>query len=130
MTIDLHEGLLTYSCAGHPPPVLIRPGGSMQTLNHRGPSIGFGCEKPIGQQTIQLQTGDKIMLYTDGLMESRNTKDDFFGKSRFYDVLQKHHHEPIQKIVDAVYANVNEFRHLTKPDDDISILGVEYCGQA
>jgi len=69
------------------------------------------------------------MLYTDGLLESRNTKEDLFGKSRFYDVLKKHHHEPIQKMVDAVTANVNEFRNQTRPDDDISILGVEYCGK-
>lgn len=129
MTIDIREGLLTYSCAGHPPPVLMRPDGSMQILDHRGPSIGFGHENPIGQQTMQLQAGDKIMLYTDGLLESRNRKNDFFGKSRFYNLLENHHHEPIQNMVDAVYANLNEFRHQTKPDDDISILGVEYCGR-
>ena len=129
MTIDIHEGLLTYSCAGHPPPVLMHPDGSMQVLDHRGPSIGFGCKDPIGQQTIQLQTGDKIMLYTDGLLESRNTKEDLFGKSRFYDVLNAHHEESIQKMVEAVYTNLNEFRHAAKPDDDISILGVAYCGQ-
>jgi protein phosphatase len=75
-----------------------------------------------------MQTGDKILLYTDGLLESRNIKDNFYGKSRFYDVLKKYHHEPIRKMVDAVYANVNEFRHQARPDDDISILGVEYCG--
>ena len=130
MTIDIREGLLTYSCAGHPPPVLMRPDGSMQVLNHRSPSIGFGYENPIGQQTIQLQTGDKIMLYTDGLLESRNTREEFYGKSRFYDVLKNHHQEPIQKVVDAVYTNINEFQHQARPDDDISILGVEYCGQA
>jgi sigma-B regulation protein RsbU (phosphoserine phosphatase) len=129
MTIDLYEGLLTYSCAGHPPPVLMRSDGSMQILDHRVPSIGFGCEGPIGQQTLQLQTGDKIVLYTDGLLESCNTEREFYGKLRFYDVLKKHQHEPIQKLVDAVTANVNEFRHLARPDDDISILGIEYLGQ-
>ena len=130
MTIDIHAGLLTYSCAGHPPPVLMHPDGSMQILNHRGPSIGFGNDNPIGQQSIQLQTGDKIMLYTDGLLESRNTQDEFYGKSRFYEVLKNHHHEPIQKMVDAVYTGINDFRQRTRPDDDISILGVEYCGQS
>jgi len=69
------------------------------------------------------------VLYTDGLLESCNTEREFYGKLRFYDVLKKHHHEPIQKMVDAVTANVNEFRHQTRPDDDISILGVEYCGK-
>ena len=129
MTLDLHQGLLTYSCAGHPPPVLARSDGALEILDHRGPSIGFGCEDPIGQHTVQMQTGDKILLYTDGLLESRNTRKDLYGKSRFYDVLKKHRHEPIRKMVDAVYANVNEFRHQAKPDDDISILGVEYHGQ-
>ena len=128
MTIDIHEGLLTYSCAGHPPPMLIRSDGSMQALNHRGPSIGFGFETPIGQETIQLHTGDKIMLYTDGVLEGSNTAGEFFGKARFYDVLKRHHHEPIQQMVDAVSADITNFQHQTRPDDDVSILGVEYCG--
>jgi len=55
MTLDVQEGLLTYSSAGHPPPVLVRSKGFIETLDHRGPSIGIGSEEAIDQRTIKLQ---------------------------------------------------------------------------
>ena len=128
MTLDIREGLLTYSSAGHPPPVWVRSNGCIETLNHRGPSIGLGCEDNIGQQSIKLQSGDKILLYTDGLIENRNSAGAYFGKQRFYDVVKKYRNESVQKIVETVYATAKEFRQQAKPEDDISILGVEYCG--
>ena len=67
MTLDLHQGLLTYSCAGHPPPVLARSDGALEILDHRGPSIGFGCESPIGQHTVQMQTGKKAKCNSSGI---------------------------------------------------------------
>ena len=128
MTLDVSQGLLTYSSAGHPPPVLVHSNGSIEILDCRGPSIGIGSEDIIGQQSIKLQTGDKILLYTDGLLENRNPAGDFFGKQQFYDNLKKYRNEPVQKIVEAVYATVKEFSQQAKPEDDISILGVEYRG--
>ncbi len=128
MTLDVDQGLLTYSSAGHPPPVLVRSNGSTETLNHRGPSIGIGCEDTISQQSIKLQTGDKILLYTDGLIENRNSAGLFFGKQRFYEIVNKCRNEPVQKIVESVYATAKEFRQQAKPEDDVSILGLEYCG--
>ena len=83
MTLDVQEGLLTYSSAGHPPPVLVRSNGSIETLDHRGPSIGIGSEETIGQQSIRLQTGDKILFYTDGLIENRNPTGTFLASSDF-----------------------------------------------
>jgi sigma-B regulation protein RsbU (phosphoserine phosphatase) len=129
MTLDIREGLLTYSSAGHPPPVLVRSNGSMETLDHRGPSIGIGSKEAIGQQTIKLQSGDKIVLYTDGLLENRNLAGDFFGKTRFYEILREGRNLPVGKVVDTIYTSVKKFRQGAKPDDDISILGVEYCGK-
>lgn len=130
MTLDVREGLLTYSSAGHPPPVLVRSNGFIESLDHRGPSIGIGSKETFGQQTIQLQPGDKILLYTDGLLENRNPAGDLFGKRRFYNVLQKGRNEPVEEIVEAVHTSVKNFRQEAKPDDDISILGVEYRGKA
>ncbi len=128
MTLDVDQGLLTYSSAGHPPPVLVRSNGSTETLNHRGPSIGIGCDETISQQSIKLQTGDKILLYTDGLIENRNSAGVFFGKQRFYEIVNKCRSQSVQKIVESVYATTKEFRQQAKPEDDVSILGLEYCG--
>ena len=129
MTIDVQEGLLSYSCAGHPPPVLLRSKGFIETLDLRGPSIGIGFENPIEQKIIKLQEGDKIFLYTDGLLDNRNVEGDYFGKLRFYEALKDYQNMPIRAIVEGVYADVKEFRQRIKPDDDISIMGLEFCGE-
>jgi sigma-B regulation protein RsbU (phosphoserine phosphatase) len=129
MTIDIRQGLLTYSNAGHPPPVLLRSDGSMETLDHHGPVVGLDCDQSAGQQTLGLEKGDKILLYTDGLLENRNPAGAFFGKQRFYDSLRKYHHQPVKELVASVYNSTLDFRRHAKPDDDVSILGVEYRGQ-
>jgi sigma-B regulation protein RsbU (phosphoserine phosphatase) len=67
-------------------------------------------------------------LYTDGLIENRNSAGAYFGEQRFYDIVKKHRNESVQKIVETIYATVKEFGQQAKPEDDISILGVEYCG--
>jgi sigma-B regulation protein RsbU (phosphoserine phosphatase) len=128
MTIDVMEGLLTYSCAGHPSPIIVRSNGNLDFLDQRGPIVGLGTQTPFGQQTVPLYRGDKVLLYTDGLLESPNPAGDHFGKLRFYDILKKHHHESVKAIVDATYEKIKEFRQQAAPADDISLLGVEYCG--
>jgi sigma-B regulation protein RsbU (phosphoserine phosphatase) len=128
MTIDVTEGLLTYSCAGHPAPILLHPNGAMEILDHRGPIIGSGLGQSYDQETMTLQAGDKIILYTDGLIENRNSEDEDYGKKRFYDVLKKTGNLPVPKIVDTVYSEIIHFYRGVKPDDDISIMGVEYTG--
>ena len=69
-----------------------------------------------------------MLLYTDGLLESRNTAGEYFGKSKFHDILKNHHKEPVQTIVDITYEKIKEFRRQAAPVDDISLLGVEYRG--
>ncbi len=129
MTLDLEDGWLDYSCAGHPAPILIHPDGTLEYLNQRGPVIGFGSEIVFAQTSIRLQTGDRVILYTDGLFETRNPAGDYISKSRVHDVLKDNCHQPIQTMVDAVYAEIKNFRRQAAPDDDISILGVEYVGE-
>ena len=126
MVLDANQGLLTYSCAGHPPPVLLGATRPLEFLNHRGPVIGVGCQTPFTQEELRLHKGDKLVLYTYGLLECRNAKGDYYGKSRFADLLANHRSKPIREIVDTVYGDVKDFRGQAKPDDDISILGMEY----
>ncbi|MEZ5261900.1 MAG: SpoIIE family protein phosphatase [Acidimicrobiales bacterium] len=69
--IDAGAGLLTYSLAGHPPPLLRRAGGAVHTLDGRpGMPIGV-AEQPRPQHRCRLGGGDTVFLYTDGLIERR-----------------------------------------------------------
>lgn len=126
--IDHTQSLLTYSCAGHPPPILIHRHEPLKVLDHHGPVIGLSNDKPFSQEEMGLQCGDKILLYTDGIFESRNPTDETFGKHRFYDILKKHSHQPIQDLVETIYVTLKNFRKTALPEDDISILGIEYVG--
>jgi sigma-B regulation protein RsbU (phosphoserine phosphatase) len=128
MIIDHTKGLLTYGCAGHPPPVLIRRDKTLEVLDHHGPVIGIDISTSFSQEEKVLQGGDKILLYTDGIVESCNPTGETFGKPRFYEILQNHSHQPIQDLVEAVYSGVKNFRKTALPEDDISILGIEYAG--
>ena len=129
MSLDVKQGRLSYSCAGHPTPLIMRSNAAMEVLDRRGPVIGFGNNLSYDQETIQLCKGDRLFLYTDGLVECRNPAGDSFGKQRFLNTLREFQREPLQAMVDAVYGRVQQFCRQSSPDDDISLLAVEYGGR-
>ena len=128
LSIDLRRGTLTYGGAGHPPPVLLRSNGDLKVLDYRGPVIGYGPDQPYSQKALGLEAGDKIVLYTDGLTENRGRGGRAFGRDRFYAMLRRTLHRPVEEIVEAVHAEAGRFLEGVAPDDDISLLGVEYTG--
>ena len=125
-TLDCKKGILTYSCAGHPPPILITENGRPETLNCNGPVIGLNGHESFSQVERQLNHGDKIVLYTDGMVECRNRHGEIYGKDRFYETLEKFSNKPIQDMVAEVNSALKSYMKGTQPDDDISILAVEY----
>jgi len=128
LTIDITSGLMSYSCAGHPPPVLLRTDGTLELLEKRGPAIGAGFETVprFGQEDKKLHMGDKVILYTDGLVESRNAEGEAFGVQRFLDALKIDGGKTVDVMVNTLYDKLKVFRRGAKPDDDISLLGLEY----
>ncbi|MEW6672802.1 MAG: PP2C family protein-serine/threonine phosphatase [Thermodesulfobacteriota bacterium] len=128
MTIDLFDGCLTYSCAGHPPPVLLRNDRTLEILDRHGPVIGLSRNAPFGQARRQLQRGDRVVLYTDGILEISNPVEDHYGKNRFYKILKVHKGETAPALANAIYNSVKKFGKGKKPDDDLSILVIEYTG--
>ncbi|MEE4111397.1 MAG: SpoIIE family protein phosphatase [Desulfobacteraceae bacterium] len=130
MSIDIRRGILTYSGAGHPPPLLLRACEKLETLDHRGPVIGFGSGAPYSQSEVRLEPGDKIILYTDGLTENRGLEGRAFGRETLYKILRDFGSRPVDELIRGLHAAVRAFLKNVKPDDDISVLGIEYTGPA
>jgi sigma-B regulation protein RsbU (phosphoserine phosphatase) len=130
MSIDIRRGVLTYGGAGHPPPVLLRAGGVLETLGNHGPVIGCGSDNPYGQSELRLAPGDKIILYTDGLTENRGREGRAFGRDMFYSILREFGSGPVGELVGGLHQEIQAFLKGVRPDDDISLLGVEYTGMA
>jgi len=126
MNIDHSRGRLQYSNAGHPAPVLMRADGRLEFLDHHGPIIGSDSGKPFGRQEKQLHPGDTVLLYTDGLLESRNDKQGFYGKERLHDLIRQNRDATSQELVETLYDDIRSYEKALKPADDISIMAVRF----
>lgn len=126
MTFNSEKGKLTYSSAGHPPAVYLSPKKPYQLLNTKGMLIGVDPNFSFEEQEATLQKGDKIFLYTDGIIEYLNHEGEQFGEERFFDLLEKSKSHSIKEIVQILNESIKKFGNGRVPKDDISILGIEY----
>jgi serine phosphatase RsbU (regulator of sigma subunit) len=74
------DGRLAHASAGHPPPLLLRPGQEPLALSAESPPLGFVAPESCGEDSVQLQRGDRLVLYTDGVFESAGGMDGLCGK--------------------------------------------------
>ncbi len=81
-TFDNDVGALTFSNAGHYPPILIRADGSVERLVPGGPVMGVFPDASYEQGRVTICAGDRLVLYTDGITEARDTGDTEFGEER------------------------------------------------
>jgi sigma-B regulation protein RsbU (phosphoserine phosphatase) len=81
-TIDLHERRLTYAGAGHMPPILVRKSGAPIILREGGRPLGIFPDGEYEDISLDLQSGDQIVFYTDGLTEATNSGGEEFGETR------------------------------------------------
>jgi sigma-B regulation protein RsbU (phosphoserine phosphatase) len=122
------EGVLTYSSAGHPAPVLLHAGGAYDLLEKGGSIIGLGGSVPFEEETLALTSGDKLILYTDGVSECQNPRGELYGEQRFYQLLESLKGMHINLLLDEIVKNIEIFLAGEKPRDDIALLGIEYRG--
>jgi sigma-B regulation protein RsbU (phosphoserine phosphatase) len=129
--LNTKTGITNYANAGHPKPVILRKNGPLEELKSSGPPIGtrslrFTDEQILfTEEQIQIYPGDKVILYTDGLVEYFNNQDEFYGNDRFHDRLQELKEKPVTDIVQASIKSLKEFAKNVKPADDITLLGFE-----
>ncbi|MFA6411490.1 MAG: SpoIIE family protein phosphatase [Syntrophales bacterium] len=122
------EGVLTYSSAGHPPPVLLHEGAPYDLLGKGGSIIGLGGDVPFEEETVSLTPGDKLILYTDGVSECQDAQGVFYGEQRFYQRLENLKKKPISAMMEEIVKDIDVFLSGLQPQDDIALLGIEYRG--
>lgn len=80
--IDTALGLVSYANAGHYLPIVVREDGSVERLSAGGPVLGVFADASYEQGQAAIASGDRIVLYTDGVTEARNAQDEEFGEER------------------------------------------------
>jgi phosphoserine phosphatase RsbU/P len=111
----------TYSNAGHPPPIIIRNNGEIYHLSNGGLLLGVDPNASYQQVTVQLEKGDVLLLYTDGILETRNAFGEEFGESRLIDICKKNTHLSENDFGKNILTTINKFSN-DDIDDDITLV--------
>ena len=107
--IDPATGQMLYTNAGHNPPLLVRAGGEIETLHCRGIALGVLEEIQLQEKETRLNTGDLLVLYTDGITEAINIAQKEFGVERLSEVARLKRREPALSVLTHVDAAVKAF---------------------
>jgi sigma-B regulation protein RsbU (phosphoserine phosphatase) len=120
---DRVSRLLTYSSAGHNKPLLHRKGSSScLELDAEGLILGIREGVLFEEKSMQLSSGDTLLLYTDGLTESANQAGELFGTERLEALLVTLNDEPIQTVIDTIFREMTLFAGGSALADDVSMV--------
>jgi len=127
--LDVGTGQLNYCNAGHNPPVLIKNNKEVNYFEiTKAIPVGLFEDFSYIEETIQIQTGDQVFLYTDGLTEAEDIDNKLFGDEHLLEFLRKNMvSDPkllIEKTIEEVAIHVN--RHIQS--DDLTMLSITYNG--
>ncbi|MEO8476891.1 MAG: SpoIIE family protein phosphatase [Actinomycetota bacterium] len=121
------EGVrLTLSCGGHPLPLILRSDGALETAGAPGTLLGCFADPTLFDQAVDLDPGDTLVLYTDGLTDERRGGEEF-GEGRLGELLKGCRGASADEIVTRLMSGVLGFRE-GDPQDDIAILAVQVAG--
>ncbi|TGN11131.1 PP2C family protein-serine/threonine phosphatase [Leptospira ilyithenensis] len=126
--IDTETGKLVYSNAGHPGFFILR-NNSAALLEHRakGKPLGVFGESEYKEESTQLLSGDKIFLYTDGVLDLNNDKNESFNEERLKQLLWENKNLPIQNLKTTVQNSLSDFcKSWEHQEDDVSFIIIEY----
>jgi sigma-B regulation protein RsbU (phosphoserine phosphatase) len=120
--LDPATGEVGYCSAGHNPPVLVRVSGAVESLDGGGPPLGILAVANYSEYHAKLESGDVLAIYSDGVTEANNAKEEEFGDERFAAVLAANRHKSASEIVAAVNQALTEFAAGSPPADDITLM--------
>ncbi|MCP5494294.1 MAG: SpoIIE family protein phosphatase [Leptospiraceae bacterium] len=122
--IDIQKETITYSSAGHLAQLLIKD--TTESLSKTGKVLGLKKDAKYKEITKPFQKGDKLLLFTDGLLEEFSDSGELFGEDRLLETISVAKNESIQSLCDFLLKSLDEFLAGYPIRDDIALIGVEY----
>ena len=127
--LDIKTGVFVYTNAGHNPPFIIRSDQSIEKLEERhGIPIGIQEDNLYKESRLELNSGDTLFLYTDGVTEAMNPQKELFGEERLASLCSKSAHRSAEELIHTVVGEVRTFEEGAEQSDDVSVLALQYLG--
>jgi phosphoserine phosphatase RsbU/P len=116
-------GQVTFVNAGHMPPLVVRATDGAATLpKAHGMALGILPGGEIPEETISLDPGDLLILYTDGVMEATDNKLEMFGRERLIELVQRHRDQNASQLVETINDAISAFSGDASQFDDLTLL--------
>jgi len=112
---------MTYSNAGHLPPVILGKDGSTRRLNTGGTVVGLFDDLRYEEQTVELYPGDIFIAFSDGMTEPENEFGEF-GEERLVETIAAHRNLPLERISEHAVAAVQDWIGSAEPPDDVTLV--------
>jgi sigma-B regulation protein RsbU (phosphoserine phosphatase) len=121
--LDVEKKAFTYTNAGHNPQLLYRHQNNREELLTAG-GIMVGAIEDVSfeKDTVSLNSGDILVLYTDGVTDASNQKEEFFGEERFFKLVKEHCSLSAHELMDKIYSEIAEFSIDAPQFDDITLM--------
>lgn len=120
------SGRLEFINAGHPSPLLLRDGRAESAFPASSFPVGLIPEAEFTSATIQLEAGDTLVLFSDGITEAMDPEETEFGCSRLKEVLNGHVNSPVEELQRVILSSVEVFTRGARQADDLTLLLVKY----
>jgi phosphoserine phosphatase RsbU/P len=120
------QGHLEYINAGHPSPILIRHGAAQEAFTEGSFPVGLVPEAEYSSARVQLEPGDTLVLFSDGVTEAMDPGQELFGVTRLRDMLCSHTETPLDQLQKAVLESVENFSRGASQADDVTLLLIRY----
>ena len=119
-------GLVSYCNAGHNPPHLLRQDGTVSELPlSKNTIVGVFDNLDYQEDTLQMEHGDTLVMFTDGVTEAADAEFNEFGAERMDNILRQQAHANSREMVEAVKTGIREFVGEAEQSDDITIMAVK-----
>jgi phosphoserine phosphatase RsbU/P len=124
--VNIPDRTLTFTNAGHNPPLLVRAAGECVRLEAGGSVLGAFPNTRFEEDQIQLRHGDRLVLFTDGLTEAVDPSGEQFDEQRLIDLLCDQRNQSAEDLNDTVFDTVGEFCDNTFRDDAaLMVIGID-----
>jgi sigma-B regulation protein RsbU (phosphoserine phosphatase) len=117
---DIHHHL-TYSNAGHLPPIILARDGSVRRLDRGGTVVGLFPDRDYEEETVELYSGDIFIAFSDGITEPENEFGEF-GEERLIETIAAYRHLPLTRITEHAISAIQDWIGSTEQPDDITLV--------
>jgi phosphoserine phosphatase RsbU/P len=120
--LDVRTGLLTYANAGHNPPLLLKSNGTTELLSEGGMLLGAFPSALYHEYRVQLQSGDLLVMYTDGASEAENRKGEQFGWERIGQIARQFGPDGPRQVIRKLLKSINTHCDGIGLQDDVTLV--------